>query len=198
MTTPKRDKKDITLVELLFALIIMGLLAAVIVPGVLGTFSNGANLDYDADKDRIQTAVESFFRKSYTLIGRDNIVTSGHFYPTYKADVTTSGSLDDGSPLSNPNSVPTTWAGIKAGGFIDMNLLQAECDELSSKFPDSAHAVNRVVDATCTASTNTIRKPSHPIPPTIPGSGGTYAWYVDSDGNVASVPTFEDANEVYP
>ena len=32
----------------------------------------------------------------------------------------------------------------------------------------------------------------------IPGSGGTYAWYVDSDGNVASIPTFEDANEVYP
>jgi type IV pilus assembly protein PilA len=61
--TVKLGKKErgFTLIELLIVIAILGVLAAVVVPNVMGLFGRGGNQAYDSDKQTIQTAVASFW-----------------------------------------------------------------------------------------------------------------------------------------
>jgi len=207
MRMPKRGEKGFTLIELLIVLAIMGVLAAVIVRSVRGVFGRGAEQAYDTDKKTLQTVVQTFFQDTYTVVGRDETSKSDHFYPTYGMDVEASAATrgDGGSPVA----MPTTWANIKAGCFVNMPLLLAV--GLLSEIPESAAVCNRVEDkeadddnyAGYDATANTITlSTDDPADPEIPSSGGgTYGWYVDTDANVASWPTFDDTANgggVYP
>lgn len=61
--TVKLGKKErgFTLIELLIVIAILGVLAAVVVPNVMGLFGRGGNQAYDSDKQTIQTAAASFW-----------------------------------------------------------------------------------------------------------------------------------------
>ncbi len=61
--TLKMGKKErgFTLIELLIVIAILGVLAAVVVPNVMGLFGRGGNQAYGSDVQTIQTSVASFY-----------------------------------------------------------------------------------------------------------------------------------------
>jgi len=198
MRMPKRGEKGFTLIELLIVLAIMGVLAAVIVPSVRGVFGKGAEQAYDTDKKTLQTVVQTFFQETVTVIGRGAAPDSytGHFYPTYKIDVQ-GATVSDGRVAvdDEPSVAADTAQGAIDGAFINMHLLVSM--GLLSEIPESAAACNQYTGDTLDDDIVTLAEDADGIT-TADITGGTYGWYVDPDGDVASAPSFSDAGSVYP
>jgi len=100
----KRDEKGFTLVELLIVVAILGILAAVVIPNVVGLMGRGGAQAFETDQEVIQLAAATFYSDVHhgwsggadtsTATPDDNtwganqtIENAGHYYPTALAVV---------------------------------------------------------------------------------------------------------------
>ncbi len=95
----KRGKKGFTLVELLIVIAILGVLAAVVIPNVIGLMGRGGAQAYETDEEVIQLATSTFYADVHSgwndvdnndpTAYTDNVWGAngttedpGHYYPT--------------------------------------------------------------------------------------------------------------------
>ena len=87
----KRGKKGFTLVELLIVIAILGVLAAVVIPNVIGLMGRGGAQAFETDEEVIQLATSTFYADVHS--GWNDLAPNvwgangtdedpGHFYPT--------------------------------------------------------------------------------------------------------------------
>jgi len=95
----KRGEKGFTLVELLIVVAILGVLAAVVIPNVVGLMGRGGAQAYETDAEVIQLATSTFYSDVHQGWNEDagsyywgcnntaNQEDPGHYYPTALAVV---------------------------------------------------------------------------------------------------------------
>ena len=123
----KRGEKGFTLVELLIVVAILGILAAVVIPNVVGLMGRGGAQAYETEQEVIQLAASTFYSDVHsgfalgvdTLTGTQatyldnawgaNLTTEdpGHYYPTAIASVSghvlqLSTTVTDPANVANP------------------------------------------------------------------------------------------------
>jgi prepilin-type N-terminal cleavage/methylation domain-containing protein len=76
MKMPERGTKGFTLIELLIVIAILGVLAAVVIPNVVGLMGRGGEQSYETDEENIQLATSTFYSDTHAGFNQAN--TSGY------------------------------------------------------------------------------------------------------------------------
>ncbi len=217
--TLKMGKKErgFTLIELLIVIAILGVLAAVVVPNVMGLFGRGGNQAYGSDAQTIQTSVATFYgdvhRGPATTTGWGNYGGStGHFFPTasgYSCNITESATIADNDE-NNPDNPRLQYSGSDITGVagqanitaaaIWMGLLVNEANsDGNTTERDVAASVLHPVTGSEEESMYLTEYPKSSTQGNVGngnpnGSGGTYTWIVGKNGKVFGAYEGQDGN----
>ena len=170
-------QRGLTLVELAIVLAIVGVLAAVVVPNVGGFLGKGSKQSFDADRQTLQTASDSFrtdasnIPKAFSTIGALSAATTD--------DCT--GGKGAGTPGTGCNPY-IDIAALVDGANVDQSVDGSK--EVAGGLLANTDSVKSADPAKNVGATNS--------------PAGSYGWYIDANGQVRSDPTFTDAGEVYP
>jgi type II secretory pathway pseudopilin PulG len=211
------------MVELLIVIAIIGVLAAVVIPSILGMSGRGGSQTWRLDRNTIYSGAASYLNNVHHQGGID-AKSEGHYWPTYsgmKNDQVAPGwrlYFKSDETVGNRYAYTTSacdtrweWATytrvttLTNTSIIAMPLLANTTDGFFGPYidvPESAHNINNYyvdVNSSTTLDLGDL---------TATSRSGSHCWVIGSDGNVFSIYpsdiyikvelTQEDFNKKWP